>query len=117
MEIKQAIVLRTDLQMGKGKLAAQAAHASLSAYQEALYARPEIAVKWLESGMAKIVLKVNSQRDLAELLKKAKALRLPCSLIHDAGRTQIRVGSVTALGIGPAEENKVNEVTGKLKLL
>ncbi|NUN11564.1 aminoacyl-tRNA hydrolase [Candidatus Micrarchaeota archaeon] len=115
--LKQALVIRTDLQMGKGKLAAQAAHASIDSFQEALYKDPDSAQQWLEEGMPKIVLKVQTDKELIDLFKHAKSLKLPCSLIHDAGHTQIAAGSVTALGIGPAEEQKINQVTGKLKLL
>lgn len=111
---KQAIVLRSDLGMGKGKIAAQAAHASIAAYRLSAEADRK---KWQASGEEKVALKVGSENELIELFGQAKARKLPAALIRDAGRTQIPAGTVTALAIGPAEERLVDEVTGKLKLL
>ena len=111
---KQVIVIRQDLKLSKGKLAAQAAHASLEAYKRA---SPKLRQTWQREGSKKVVLKVKTLRTLKGLQKKALALRLPCSLIRDAGRTELRPGTVTCLGIGPGREEKINKVTGKLKIL
>ncbi len=115
--MKQAIVVRADLKMGKGKAAAQVAHASLSAAEEGRARRPRWYEEWLEQGQAKIVLKVDSEETLQELLRKAKSAGLPASLIVDRGLTQLEPGTVTCLGIGPAPDAEVDAVTGKLKLL
>jgi len=111
---KQAIVVRTDLKMGKGKIGAQSAHASILALDKS---DERDAREWRAEGMKKICLKVASERELIEVFNQAKRARLPCALVHDAGYTQIEAGTATAVGIGPAEENKVDAVTGKLKLL
>ena len=112
--LKQTIVIRTDLKMGKGKVGSQCAHASLAAF---LKAKKQDKEEWLKEGMKKVVLKVSSEKELIELCKIAKKEKLPCELISDAGLTQIRPGSLTALGIGPADNEKINKITGKLKLL
>ena len=112
--MKQVIVVRTDLKMGKGKIAAQAAHASVAAF---LSSKSEDRNMWLEEGMKKAVLKVANERDLMEIFKLAKKERLPTEMITDAGLTQVETGTHTAVGIGPANENKIDKVTGKLKLL
>ncbi len=112
--MKQAIVLNAALKMGKGKSAAQSAHASLEA---SLLVPKEILEEWREDGMEKVVLKVSSDKELLELHEKAKRRKLTCVLIRDAGRTQIPAGSITALAIGPAEEKEIDEITGHLKLL
>ena len=112
--MKQAIILNTSLKMGKGKAAAQSAHASLEAFLSASSANRD---DWLHQGMAKIVLKVPSDKELLELFEKAKRRKLACALIHDAGRTQIPAGSITALAIGPDEDEKIDEITSQLKLL
>lgn len=111
---KQVIVLRSDLGMQKGKLVAQGAHASLCAY---LKADDEDKEEWEASGQKKVALKVNSEKELLEIFKKAKTAKLPTCLIRDAGHTQVTPGSVTAVGIGPAKEELLNELTGSLKLL
>ena len=112
--MKQVIVVRSDLDMGKGKIAAQAAHASLSAYQ---HANPEARKEWEQHGQTKVVAKAGSESELKELYQLAKAAKLPAALITDAGRTQIEPGTVTALAIGHAADEKVDKITGKLKLL
>jgi PTH2 family peptidyl-tRNA hydrolase len=115
--MKQAIVARLDIGMGKGKLAAQVAHASLSAAEEAMKQRESWYREWKEEGQKKVVLKVQSEGELEELLKKARSARLPASLVEDRGLTQLEPGTVTCLGIGPAPDGEVDAITGKLKLL
>jgi PTH2 family peptidyl-tRNA hydrolase len=115
--MKQAIVVRSDLRMGKGKLAAQVAHASLSAVEEAMDRRPDWFSEWKREGQAKIVLKVQNEEALHELYKRARAAKLPAALIEDKGLTQLEPGTVTCLGIGPGPEDQLDRITGKLKLL
>jgi len=112
--MKQAIVVRTDLKMGKGKIVSQCAHASLASFLKSSDIAKNV---WLREGMKKVVLKVSKEVDLLDLYKKAKKEKLSCELIEDRGLTQVESGSITALGIGPADENKVDKITGKLKLL
>ena|SRR5438445_13767566 len=115
--MKQVIVARTDLGMGKGKLAAQVAHASLGAAEEAMKKRKEWYDEWKSHGQAKVVVKVSGSSELEELLKQGRALHLPIMLVQDAGLTQLEPGTATCLGIGPAPEDLIDRVTGKLKLL
>jgi len=112
--MKQAILIRTDLKMGKGKLASQVSHASIGAYLRAKKSDKE---RWVKSGMKKIVLKISGEKELLNFYKKVKKEKLPCELIADMGLTQIKPGTVTALGIGPAADKKIDKITRKLKLL
>lgn len=116
MEYKQIIIIRKDLGMGKGKIAAQSSHASLEAYEKTLGKKPEYVEAWKEQGQAKIVLQVNSKMELLELFEKLKNL-FPTSLIKDAGKTQIQSGEPTAIGIGPVPGSEINKYTKELKLL
>jgi PTH2 family peptidyl-tRNA hydrolase len=111
--MKQAIVARADLGMGEGKLAAQVAHASLMAYENAADAD---AREWKRSGQKKVVLKVGSERDLYEIQEEAKAAGLPTGLVRDAGHTQLEPDTPTAVAVGPASDAAVDEVTGSLSL-
>lgn len=111
---KQVIIFRKDLKIGKGKLVAHGAHASLGSMR---IADEEVAEKWEEAGGKKIVLKVEDEKKLREIYKKVKVAKMPCFLVKDAGLTQLKAGTVTALGIGPADEKKIDKITGKLKLL
>ena len=113
MELAQYIIINNSLGMGKGKIAAQSAHASVSVLEKV---DSRVIGEWKENGMKKIVLKVNSTDELVNLFQKAKG-ELPCALIIDAGRTQIEAGSKTCFACGPVEEAKGNKYFKDLKLL
>ncbi|KAI0762618.1 peptidyl-tRNA hydrolase, partial [Fomes fomentarius] len=112
---KLVLVVRTDLGMSAGKIAAQ--HATLACYRALQKTNPSLLRHWERTGQAKIALKASSEDELLELEAIAKSLNLAARSIHDAGRTQIAAGSRTVLGIGPAPVELVNKVTGKLRLL
>lgn len=114
MEYKQVIVIRKDLKLSKGKLAVQVAHASLDAYERA---NPSQRGEWKLCGTKKVVVEVPDLKTMLALHRKALKLGLPCAIIKDAGRTELAPGTVTALGIGPDAEPRVDEVTGELKML
>ncbi len=112
-EVKQVIVIDTSLGMSKGKLAAQACHASVNAYKKA----PEkVQEAWDRSGSKKIVLE-KGEVDFAELMQKAERLNIPRYEVCDAGLTELEPGTVTALGLGPEKTSKVDKVTSEMKLL
>lgn len=117
--LKQAIVVRTDLKMNKGKIAAQVAHASLSAYLKTVEhdIHKANAKKWIKEGMKKIVLKVADEKQLFYYFEQIKDNRLPAVLISDAGLTQIKSGTPTCFGVGPADAREIDIILGKLKLL
>ncbi len=112
--MKQAIIIRTDLKMSKGKLSSQVAHASLEAYKKtAEDARRE----WESEGQKKVVLKVSGETELLEIFMSAKKAKLPAALIHDAGKTQLEPGTATCIAIGPGEDGAIDKIAGRLKLL
>ncbi len=95
MVIKQVIVVRTDLDMGKGKI-------------------------WFSEwwgGQEKVVLKVLNLKELEHVKQDAIEFSLPWSEVTDAGHTQIAPGTITCISIGPAPEEKIDKITGDLKLL
>lgn len=112
--MKQVIVMRTDLKMGKGKIAAQACHASLNSYKRA---SKRSIKQWEAFGQKKVVLKVSSEQELLKLYYIVKENGLPCALITDAGHTQIDPATKTCIGIGPSRDSEVDRLTGHLKLL
>jgi peptidyl-tRNA hydrolase len=111
--MKQAIVARADLGMGEGKLAAQVAHASLSAYEDT---GRSTRTEWKGSGQKKIVLKGTGESELFRLADTADREGIPHAVIRDAGHTQVDPGTVTALAVGPASESVIDRVTGDLTL-
>ncbi|KAJ5485271.1 peptidyl-tRNA hydrolase 2 [Penicillium diatomitis] len=117
-EVKLVLVVRTDLGMTKGKIAAQASHATLACYKYFITHKPDSPIlrRWEQGGQAKIALQIKSEDDLLLLQAQAMSLGLCARVIQDAGRTQIASGSRTVLGVlGP--KSVVDGVTGHLKLL
>lgn len=110
-------MVRQDLQMSKGKTAAQVAHAAVSSYISVNNRRSEWASSWLAEGQKKVILKVSSTEELLDVKKRAEVERIPNALIADAGLTELEPGTVTCLGVGPAPDSLINKVTGSLKLL
>ncbi len=117
MNYKQAIIIRNDIGMSKGKIAVQACHASLlSAFD--MYKKNHILFeKWVGEGMKKIVLKIDSKEELMNIKKKAGSIGITVRIINDAGLTELNPGTTTALGIGPDKEEKIDKVINDLKLL
>lgn len=111
---KQVILVRQDLKLKPGKLAAQVAHASLEA---ALNSDKKTLGEWLEEGGKKVVLKAADEKELLKYKQLADREKLKNALIRDAGRTVLKPGTITCLGIGPDSEGKIDKVTGKLKIL
>jgi PTH2 family peptidyl-tRNA hydrolase len=117
MDYKQVIAVRTDLQMGKGKIAAQVGHAAISAAEETRKQHREWWQAWLKEGQCKVIVKVSSLEQLLELQRQGIQLELPHSLVTDRGLTQLPPHTVTCLGIGPAPSRQVDKITGNLPLL
>jgi len=116
-QYKQVIIVRTDLGMSRGKLAVQVAHAAVLAAFRANKERPEWFRPWWNTGQKKVVVKVDSEKELLDLADQARSLELPTSIVRDAGLTELPPGTLTAVGIGPAPSNLIDKVTGRLKLL
>ena len=116
LNIKQVIVVRTDLDMGKGKIAAQVGHACVLGAEHVRKSNPEWFTEWW-SGQEKVVVKVSSLKELEEIKHGAIELGLPWSEVTDAGHTQIAPGTTTCISLGPAPENLIDKITGELSLL
>lgn len=114
---KMVLIVRKDLPMTKGKIAAQCAHAALACYEKAIERTPQNVISWKSQGQAKIALQVDSLEELRKLQMRAARLGVVAEHIVDAGRTQIDPGSTTVLGLGPAPIPLINEISGHLKLL
>jgi PTH2 family peptidyl-tRNA hydrolase len=114
MGYKQVLLVRQDLKLPKGKMAVQVAHASSAALMRS---PREIVKKWELGGMKKIVLKVENLDDIYRFKEEAEDIGLVATLISDAGKTVVEPGTITCLGIGPDNEEKIDKVTGKLKMV
>ncbi|KAG7855460.1 hypothetical protein KL919_004600 [Ogataea angusta] len=120
-ECRMALVIRADLGMQKGKIAAQCAHAAVACYR--LMSEPgseaqnlPLLQRWNNRGQAKITLKCSGMDEMDTLFAKAMSLNVNAYIVHDAGRTQVEAGSATVLGLGPAPKPVLDLITGDLKL-
>lgn len=116
-EYKLVVLVRTDLDMGKGKIAAQVGHASVECALRAEKKDRKAFDGWMDSGQRKVVLKVPNRDEMIKYMNEARSCGLYTVMITDAGRTQVDPGSDTCVGIGPAPESEVDKVTGGLKML
>ncbi len=114
MELKQAILVRQDLKLPKGKMSAQVAHASVEAV---LKSSKESVRQWRAGGMKKIVLKVKDLAELHHYHGLAEGSGLVTAAITDAGHTTVPAGTTTCLAIGPDNEDRIDRITGNLKIM
>lgn len=114
MPYKQVILVREDLKLPKGKLAAQSSHASVDA---TLKSDRRIVDLWKKEGGKKIVLKVKDEKELLHYRQMAEDSGLKAALVIDAGHTVVEPGTKTCVGIGPDLEEKIDRISGKLKMM
>jgi len=117
MEYKLVVVVRGDLGLSKGKLAVQVAHAAVTCANAARARQEKWYRAWMAEGQRKVVVQVEDLEDLHAAAAKARSLGLPSEIIEDAGLTEVPPGTETCVGIGPAPEHLVDQVTGSLKLV
>ncbi|MEC9138148.1 MAG: aminoacyl-tRNA hydrolase, partial [Candidatus Thermoplasmatota archaeon] len=72
--------------------------------------------RWYNDGQKKVVVKGSNESTLRQLQQHARDIGLTNSLVSDAGLTEVPPGTVTCLGVGPANESKIDEITGNLSL-
>ena len=135
MDIKQVIIIRKDLNMRKGKMIAQGAHASMKVFFDNIYTIEKLGQnegldydvkldvttemkEWIEGDFKKIVVSVNSAAELLDTKLQAENANIPCALIEDNGLTEFNgVKTPTAVAIGPARSEEIDKITKELKLL
>ncbi len=114
--MKQVLVLRNDLNMRKGKMVSQGAHASVAAVLDFID-DPRV-VEWLANSFKKICVRADSEEELINVYAAAVAAGLPCSFITDSGHTEFHgVPTATSCAVGPASDEECDLITGALKLL
>lgn len=134
---KQMIVMRRDLKMRKGKIAAQAGHACVQATLQALMSHRELEklrrqgntlsvesrdkynplADWFNEGVAKVCVYVDSERELLDIAEKGKEAGFIYALIRDAGLTEFHgETTLTCLAFEPLYDKQIDPITGDLPL-
>lgn len=130
--VKQVIVVRKDLNMRKGKIAAQVAHAAIKVFFDRMkifgkgrffafaiiFRLTKDMILWMQNDFTKVVVSVNTEDEIYELADKAREAGLPYAVMIDNGFTEFhREKTVTCIAIGPAKNEDLDPITGDLKLL
>jgi PTH2 family peptidyl-tRNA hydrolase len=116
-EYKMVIVMRTDIGMSVGKMIAQACHAAVACNEQGKKTHSKQWTRWRDEGAKKVTLEAESLEELRDLARKAEQLDIVHMLIEDAGHTEVAPGTITCLGLGPDQAQKIDRVTGCLHLL
>lgn len=115
--MKMALIVRGDLKMSKGKTSAQCAHAAIICCENASKRRPDLLSAWLSLGQPKVVLRIDSLKEIETIVKSANERNVIHGLVRDAGRTQVAAGTETVLGLGPDTVTNIDKLVKHLKLL
>jgi peptidyl-tRNA hydrolase, PTH2 family len=116
--MKMVTLVRADLKMKPGKLAAQAQHSAVGAALLAFTRFKGVYSEWEATGQKKVILKVSSEQELLALYSKAIQQGLPCYLVKDAGKTTFHgTPTLTCCAIGPGDDYQIDPIVGHLKLL
>ncbi len=135
---KMMIVMRRDLKMRKGKIAAQAGHACTEALLTALKKEDRLndlvltdegmvlnterkplttLTDWFDFGCAKICVYVDSEEELLNIASVAKEKGIIAAVITDAGMTEFHgEPTKTCLALEPLPSDIADELTGDLPL-
>lgn len=113
---QMSLIVRKDIKMKPGKVAAQCSHAAVDLYKGALKKKSDELEKWELYGSKKVTLKIKDLKEMTKIEERAKEMGLVTTMICDAGKTEVVPGTFTVLGIfGP--EKKLKQVSGHLKTL
>lgn len=121
--MKQVIVVRHELNMRKGKLAAQVAHASMEFIREQLLETGGVDLSqeewdWLAGDHKKIVVSVTGLSTLELLEQRAREQLIHhVHMITDLGLTEFKVPTITCLCLGPDKDEKIDHITRACPLL
>jgi peptidyl-tRNA hydrolase len=103
--VKQVAIILQGEPMSKQELFKECGTGFTIAFEQSRKTHPTIARKWMENGYMKIVLKCPTQEKFDEIYSKVITNNFP-NTINDR-----------ILVVGPIESDKIDSITGELKLL
>ena len=109
------VLVREDLKMSKGKVLAQVSHTIVDATVKA-YTQSQLFFKWRADGEKIVILKVPNEKTLMYIMNIAERKGVNYGYTVDAGLTEVLPGTKTVGFVGPNFEDKVDKLTGQLKL-
>jgi len=117
LDYKLIIAVRHHLSLSRGKTAVQVAHAAVGCVLAAQKTYPRVMERWLLEGQKKVVVRIPGLKELFELEELARKRDIIFDIVTDAGRTEVKPGTITCIGLGPDKDSVLDEITGELKLI
>jgi PTH2 family peptidyl-tRNA hydrolase len=129
LKYKMVFLVRKDLNMSPGKVAAQVGHAVATLATKSFihtgqefnghptFIAENTFKEWHKEGGRKVVLGVENEAEMLYYMGRADGSGVPTALVQDYGLTEVPKDSYTVLGIGPASAEDIDKITGKLKTL
>ncbi|MGI0067758.1 MAG: aminoacyl-tRNA hydrolase [Thermoplasmata archaeon] len=114
---KMVLVVRGELRLTTGKVAAQVAHGAVILARRTEREDPARFREWWRTGQRKVVLEAATLPEMEQLELRARARKVPAAWVEDAGLTEVAPGTRTCLALGPAQDTEIDPVTGQLPLL
>jgi PTH2 family peptidyl-tRNA hydrolase len=111
---KCVCLVRKDLQMSKGKIAAQCGHGIVYAVRNSTMDKLDL---WCNSGEKIVALSVPNEKTMQFMYNKAQKNKLVSHIVCDAGHTEVTPNTNTVCVIGPDTETRLNKIVKDLKLL
>jgi PTH2 family peptidyl-tRNA hydrolase len=131
MASKQVLVMKKfpkNRNLRTGKYVAQGAHAALGAIFSLGRMDPDLqhfvistenpfVYEWIVGRFTKVTVYVETDEELEAIYVKAREAGIAAALITDAGLTEFAgVPTITAVGVGPDNVEKIDALTGHLPL-
>lgn len=132
-KVKMVIAVRKDLDMTYGKIAAQVAHAAMKIFFDRMKierisnfcsfkAKIEIITEpmkdWMTNSFTKIVVWINSEKELWALSEQAKKEKIPYAIMIDGGIPKLGDKKApTCIAIGPDYSDEIDKITRGLELI
>ena len=110
---KCALLVRTDLKMSCGKIAAQCGHGIAQTMKGS---NKKIVRDWMKSGEKIVILKVPNLEKMNAIKTQANKIQVYSKIIYDAGHTEVEPNTATVCVVGPHEESIITPLTKKLSL-
>ena len=124
--VKMVIVVRKDLHMRSGKMAAQVAHSAMKVWfdrmteivhpddfsKQYVLKKEDLTsemIEWKETAFTKVVVGVDNEEEIYALAEKAKEADIPYAIMIDNGMTEFAGNkTTTCIAIGPAEVDDID---------
>ena len=111
---KCVLLVRSDLEMSTGKIAAQCGHGIAQTMKGS---NKQIIRGWMKTGEKIVVLSISSFDKMTTIKKKANKMGMFSKIIYDAGHTEVDPNTPTVCVVGPYHDDSVTSITNHLPLL